>query len=104
TTLIVVMSIVNGMNTYIADHIANMGANAFIVHQFQWATGEEEWLRQRRRNLPMRIEDYDFLRSNRRGYKNVGDRCCLPNPRSMPSTSRPGEATRCSNWRTKSGP
>src|SRR6266699_2631544 len=60
TTLIVVMSIVNGMNTYIADHIANMGANVFIVHQFNWATGEEEWLRERRRNLPMRIEDNQF--------------------------------------------
>src|SRR5215472_560784 len=52
TTLIVVMSIVNGMNSYIADHVANMGANVFIVHQFNWATDDEEWLRERRRNLP----------------------------------------------------
>src|SRR5574340_411055 len=37
TTLIVVMSIVNGMNRYIADHIANLGANGFILHQWQWA-------------------------------------------------------------------
>ena len=83
TTLIVVMSIVNGMNTYIADHIANMGANVFIVHQFQWATGEEEWLRQRRRNLPMRIEDYDFLRTNLPGYKNVGASSWMRNPPSV---------------------
>ena len=27
TTLIVVMSVINGMNLYIADHIANLGAN-----------------------------------------------------------------------------
>src|SRR2546422_8433915 len=69
TTLIVVMSIVNGMNTYIADHIANMGANVFIVHQFNWATGEEEWLRERRRNLPMRIDDYNILKTKRPASK-----------------------------------
>ena len=49
-TLILVMSVVNGMNLYIATHIANLGANVFIVHQFQWAQGEEEWLKARRRN------------------------------------------------------
>ncbi|HEY2019420.1 MAG TPA: ABC transporter permease, partial [Bryobacteraceae bacterium] len=35
TTLIVVMSVVNGMNLYIADHIANLGTNTFVLHQFQ---------------------------------------------------------------------
>src|SRR5438094_9796456 len=83
TTLIVVMSIVNGMNTYIADHIANMGANVFIVHQFNWATGEEEWLRERRRNLPMRIEDYEFLKENVRSYKDVGASSWMRNPPSV---------------------
>ena len=83
TTLIVVMSIVNGMNTYIADHVANMGANVFIVHQFNWATSEEEWLRERRRNLPMRIDDYDFLKTNLPGYKNVGASSWMRNPPSV---------------------
>ena len=72
TTLIVVMSIVNGMNNYIADHVANLGANVFIVHQFQWAQGEEEWMKARRRNLPMRIEDYDYLKDNLHDYKLIG--------------------------------
>ena len=30
TTLIVVMSIVNGMNVYIAEHVANLGTNTSI--------------------------------------------------------------------------
>ena len=72
TTLIVVMSIINGMNLYIADHIANLGANVFIVHQYKWAQGYEEWLKARRRNQPMRIEDFEFLRDNLKGYKNIG--------------------------------
>ena len=72
TTLIVVMSIINGMNLFIADRIANLGANVFIVHQFQWAQGYEAWLKARRRNQPIRIEDFEFLRDNLKGYKNVG--------------------------------
>ena len=71
TTLIVVMSVINGMNLYIADHIANLGANVFIVHQYKWAQGYEEWLKARRRNQPIRIEDFEFLRDNLKGYKNV---------------------------------
>ncbi len=54
TTLIVVISVINGMNLYIADHIANLGANVFILDQFQWASGDEDWLKQRRRNKPIR--------------------------------------------------
>lgn len=72
STLIVVMSVINGMNLYIADRIANLGANVFIVHQFQWAQGFEYWLKARRRNKPMRIEDYEFLKGNVSNYKNVG--------------------------------
>ena len=78
TTLIVVMSIINGMNLYIADHIANLGANVFIVDQFQWAQSYEEWLKARRRNQPIRIEDFDFLRDNLQGYKNIGAQAWLP--------------------------
>jgi putative ABC transport system permease protein len=72
TTLIVVMSIINGMNLFIADRIANLGANVFIVHQFKWAQGYEAWLKARRRNQPIRIEDFEFLRDNLRGYKSIG--------------------------------
>jgi len=72
TTLIVVMSVINGMNLYIADHIANLGANVFIVHQYKWAQGYEAWLKARRRNQPIRIEDFEFLRDTLKGYKNIG--------------------------------
>jgi len=71
-TLIVVMSVINGMNLYIADHIANLGANVFIVHQYKWAQGYEAWLKARRRNQPIRIEDFEFLRDTLKGYKNIG--------------------------------
>ncbi len=78
TTLIVVMSVVNGMNLYIADRIANLGANVFILHQFQWAQGWEEFLKARRRNQPIRVEDYEFLKENLPNYKNIGATTWVP--------------------------
>jgi putative ABC transport system permease protein len=72
TTLIVVMSLINGMNLYIADHIANLGANVFVVHKYQWAQGYEAWLKARRRNKPILLEEFEFLRDNLKDYKNIG--------------------------------
>src|SRR5579872_6523341 len=72
TTLIVVMSLINGMNLYIADHIANLGANVFIVHRYQWAQGYAAWLKARRRNKPVRIEEFEYLRDNLPDYKAMG--------------------------------
>ncbi len=72
TTLIVVMSVINGMNLYIADHIANLGANVFILSQFNWTTSYEAQLKALRRNKAIRIEDFEFLRDNIKGYKNKG--------------------------------
>jgi len=72
TTLIVVMSIVNGMNVYIADHIANLGTNTFVVHQFKWAQGFDSYLKARRRNQPIRMEDYEYLRDSLHDYQHIG--------------------------------
>src|ERR1039458_2876767 len=81
TTLIVVMSIVNGMNLYIAEHIANLCTNTFVLHQFQWAQGFDSFLTARRRNQPIRVEDYEFLRDNLQGYQQIGAMSQLsPNP------------------------
>jgi putative ABC transport system permease protein len=72
TTLIVVMSVVNGMNLYIADHIANLGTNTFVLHQFQWAQGFDAFMKARRRNQPIRMEDYEYLRANLHDYEQIG--------------------------------
>ncbi|MBZ5583450.1 MAG: ABC transporter permease [Acidobacteriia bacterium] len=71
-TLIVVMSVVNGMNVYIAERVANLGANTFVLHQFQWAQGFDSFLQARRRNKPIRVEDYEYLRENLNGYLRIG--------------------------------
>jgi putative ABC transport system permease protein len=81
STLIVVMSVVNGMNLYIADHIANLGTNTFVLHQFQWAQGFDSFLNARRRNKPIRVEEYEYLRDSLPGYQQIGAMTQLqPNP------------------------
>ena len=71
TTLIVVMSVVNGMNLYIATKIANLGTNTFVVAQFKWAQGYDEMVKAMRRNRPIRLEEYQYLRDNLRGYQAI---------------------------------
>jgi putative ABC transport system permease protein len=72
TTLIVVMSVINGMNHYIADHFANLGSNVFVLSQMDWTMTWEAMLKAQRRNKPIRIEDFEYLRGNIKGYKNIG--------------------------------
>jgi putative ABC transport system permease protein len=69
TTLIVVMSVVNGMNLYIATKIANLGTNTFVLHQFKWAQAYDSYLSALRRNKPIRIEEYEYLRDTLTGYE-----------------------------------
>jgi putative ABC transport system permease protein len=71
TTLIVVMSVVNGMNLYIATKIANLGTNTFVLHQFKWAQGYDSYLAALRRNKPIRIEEYEYLRETLTGYEAI---------------------------------
>jgi putative ABC transport system permease protein len=72
TTLIVVMSFINGMNLFITEHVANMGANVFLLSQIKWMQGYQAWLKARRRNKPIRVEEYEFLKANLPDYKNIG--------------------------------
>jgi len=71
TTLIVVMSVVNGMNVYIATKIANLGTNTFVLHQFKWAQGYESYVKALRRNRPIRLEDYEYLHDTLSDYEAI---------------------------------
>ncbi len=77
TTLIVVMSVVNGMNLYIAEHIANLGVNTFVLDQFQWGQNFQAFIKAQRTNRPIRIEDYEFLKANLVGAENVAASAAL---------------------------
>ncbi len=69
-TLVGVMSIVEGLNRYVANNLANMGANAFVVNQFGIITSHEAWLKAQKRP-PIRVEDYEAVREHARLAKKV---------------------------------
>jgi len=63
TTLVTVMSFVSGMNFYVADRIANLGANVFIVDRFGIITSNDAWVKAQKRPL-LTMEEYEFIRDN----------------------------------------
>jgi putative ABC transport system permease protein len=63
TTLVSVMSVVAGMNFYVADRIANLGANVFIIDRFGIITSQDAWVKAQKRPL-ITMEDYERLRDN----------------------------------------
>ena len=73
-TLLLVVSLVSGSNKYIADRVANFGANVFIVAQYPIVTSQEEFVRLQRRNRVVTWEDYEFVRDNMGLARNVGFR------------------------------
>jgi putative ABC transport system permease protein len=72
STLILVVSLIQGTNEYISDKVANLGSNVFIVTQFPIITDVEQLALARRRNPIIEWEDYEFLRDNARVASNVG--------------------------------
>ncbi len=70
TVLVVVMSFVAGMNTYVADKIANLGANVFIVDRFGIITSRDEFIKAQKRPL-ITMDDYERLRDSMKTAKAV---------------------------------
>src|ERR1700688_3468309 len=66
TTLIAVMSVIDGMNVYVAQNVSSMGANGFkvrrIVMMGMW--DPKKYLEMERRNPELSKEEFDFLRAN----------------------------------------
>ena len=63
TTLVAVISVLNGLNVYVADKVANLGANAFVVDRIGIVTNFQEWNKARKRP-PLQMDDFEALRDN----------------------------------------
>ncbi|HEX5423462.1 MAG TPA: ABC transporter permease [Candidatus Acidoferrales bacterium] len=63
TTLVAVMSVLNGLNLYVATKIANLGANAFILDRFGIITNQQAWWNAQKRPS-IKPDDVEALRSN----------------------------------------
>lgn len=72
TTLIGVISVIEGMNRYIAERVANLGANIFLVSRFPIITNAKEYLEAQRRNKKMTMEDFEYLRERLTLAEEVG--------------------------------
>ncbi|HEX7288611.1 MAG TPA: ABC transporter permease [Candidatus Angelobacter sp.] len=72
STLIVVVSMVEGTNRYVADKIANFGSNVFLVMQFPLITSQEQFVKLQRSNKKVTWEDYEYVRDHMTLAKAVG--------------------------------
>src|SRR6516162_5805939 len=72
STLIVVIALISGVDRYIADRVANLGSNVFLVARFPIITDVEEYVKATRRNKIVTWDDFEALRDNMQLPKRVG--------------------------------
>ena len=72
STLIMVVALISGVNLYVANRIANLGSNVFLVMRFPIITDMNELVKATRRNKPITWDDYVFLRDNSKLALRVG--------------------------------
>jgi len=74
TTLIAVMSVIHGMNRYVADKIADLGAGGFVVVRmaFFGDFDPKKYLEMLRKNPQLKVEEFEFLKAQARLSKDMG--------------------------------
>jgi putative ABC transport system permease protein len=72
STLIVVVALISGVNLYVANRIANLGSNVFLVLRYPIITDMDELVKAMRRNKPITWDDYTYLRDNSKLAVRVG--------------------------------
>ncbi len=69
-TLVSVMSVIAGLNKYIADKVADLGANVFVIDRFGIITSEDEWVKAQKRPL-ITVEEFERFRDTTQIAKQV---------------------------------
>src|SRR5882672_6517767 len=72
STLIMVVSLISGVNLYVADKVANLGSNVFLVLRFPIVTDAKDVVKACSRNKPLGWDDYTYLRDNSKLAGRVG--------------------------------
>jgi len=74
TTLIAVMSVINGMNKYIAQNVSDMGADGFRVRRMAMIGqfDPKKYLEMQRRNPELSRDEFDFLKSHASLVSDIG--------------------------------
>jgi putative ABC transport system permease protein len=74
TTLIAVMSVINGMNKYIAQQVSDMGVDGFRVRRiiFIGNFDPKKYLEMQRRNPEMSREEFQFIKEHATLVREIG--------------------------------
>src|ERR1700726_4681315 len=72
STLIMVVALISGVNLYVADRVANLGSNVFLVLRFPIIPDISDFVKATRRNKPITWDDYLYLRDNTKLAVSVG--------------------------------
>lgn len=74
TTLIAVMSIINGMNQYIAKEVSDMGVDGFRVRRIVMIGkfDAKKYLEMEKKHPEMSREEFDFIKSNATLLREIG--------------------------------
>jgi putative ABC transport system permease protein len=73
TTLIAVMSVINGMNVYVADNVSRMGADGFSIRRIvMMGWDPKKYLEMLRRNPILTKEEFRFLKSRASLVRELG--------------------------------
>ena len=74
TTLIAVMSVIHGMDVYIASHISNMGADGFQIVRMAFIGNfnPKKFLEMDKKNPVLRPEEFEFVKSRATLIREIG--------------------------------
>jgi putative ABC transport system permease protein len=71
TTLVAVMSVIEGLNLWVSEKVANLGAGVFGVDRFGVITSFEAWVKAQKRP-PIRTPEFEALRDGMTLAQRVG--------------------------------
>jgi putative ABC transport system permease protein len=64
------MSVVAGLNFYVADRVANLGANTYVVDRFGIITSQDAWIKAQKRPL-LTLDEFQWLHDNMKNARRV---------------------------------
>lgn len=70
-SLVVTVSVVQGLNHFVGERLANFGPGVFVVSRFGLITSAREWIERQKRPL-LTIDDFEALRRGLTMAKDVG--------------------------------
>jgi len=70
-TLVLVMSVVEGLNRYISQEVADLGSNTVIFARFGIITNLQDFVKAQKRP-PLRVDDFEYVRDHASGLRQIG--------------------------------